>query len=292
MYWFGGYADGKLGPINMKADFVMDYGTVKTPGRPPRVRDVNYQGWAARLALVFPWEMFEFGLQGMYATGSDLDHTSANGLPGDRVANANRAAIGAVTTKVGSYVIPPGSEETSAFGENGVGIYYSQPLLGRVPSFNQDNTTPDVPRGHRRNLVRQAHGSYKWTPWYKMTLLGSYIGDTTKHGNTIGNAVTPSGNRFRDDKTIGWEVALWNEIQIYKNLTWGVVGAWLFAGDAFDQVNRAHRHQQKPEGSLPRGFDPEVHLVKTSTPPFPSGEGGFFVPSSRPGGSAFPGIVT
>ena len=32
------------------------------------------------------------------------------------------------------------------------------------------------------------YGSYKVTPWYKVTLQGLYIGDTTKHGNTFGTA--------------------------------------------------------------------------------------------------------
>jgi hypothetical protein len=47
-------------------------------------------------------------------------------------------------------------------------------------------------------------GSYKVTPWYKVTLQGLYIGDTTKNGNTFGNALTSAGTR-RDDNTIGIE---------------------------------------------------------------------------------------
>jgi len=34
------------------------------------VPDVNYNGWASRLKIDFPWEKFNFGVVGMYATGS------------------------------------------------------------------------------------------------------------------------------------------------------------------------------------------------------------------------------
>jgi hypothetical protein len=81
------------------------------------------------------------------------------------------------------------------------------------------------------------------TPWYKVTLQGLYIGDTTKHGNTLGDAVkgTTWGNwSNRDDKTIGFELDLIQDIQIYKNLKWSIGAGILFAGDALDQcVNEA-----------------------------------------------------
>ena len=37
------------------------------------------------------------------------------------------------------------------------------------------------------------YGSAKLTPWYKVTLQGLYIGDTTAHGNTLGSAVKYPG---------------------------------------------------------------------------------------------------
>jgi hypothetical protein len=61
-----------------------------------------------------------------------------------------------------------------------------------------------------------------------------YIGDTTKNGNTLGDAVKYSGV-LRDDKTIGWELALVQDINIYKNLVWTIGAGMLFAGDALDQ---------------------------------------------------------
>lgn len=32
MFWFGGYTEGPMGPVNVKADFALDYGKVKTFG--------------------------------------------------------------------------------------------------------------------------------------------------------------------------------------------------------------------------------------------------------------------
>ena len=94
MWWFGIYADGKAGPVNLNFDFVYDNGKVKqkniinsdgvdgsTPWFYP-IQDVKYEGWATRLKLDFPWEKFNFGVVGMYATGADANKTSTGGLPG------------------------------------------------------------------------------------------------------------------------------------------------------------------------------------------------------------------
>jgi hypothetical protein len=83
----------------------------------------------------------------------------------------------------------------------------------------------------------KAYANFKPTPWYRLTLVGMYIGDTTKNGNTMGNAVTYAGTP-RDDKELGWEGMLINDIQIYKNLQFRFGAAYLWAGKAFDQVER------------------------------------------------------
>jgi hypothetical protein len=49
---------------------------------------------------------------------------------------------------------------------------------------------------------------------YKITLQGLWIGDTTRHGNTFGNAVKPGTSFLRNDKCIGFELDLINELQI------------------------------------------------------------------------------
>jgi len=231
MYWFGGYADGKLGPMNMLADFVMDKGAVKTyaDGAQP---DVNYQGWASRLKLSLPVEMFEIGMQGMYASGSDLTKTSGTGTPGSTVSNT--AAGGGASYKVGSYVLPPASNNESSFGAQGTGMFYSNPLTGRTPAFNTGNATSMYRGALGGTYFIEAFASMKLAPWYKVTFLGEYIGDTTTNGNTLGTAQKKGSTQLRDDNFIGWELGLFNEIQIYKNLSWGTVFSYLIAGDALD----------------------------------------------------------
>jgi hypothetical protein len=232
MVWFGGYADGMLGPMNMKADFVMDKGSVKGNGIQSTAPDVKYQGWATRLRLSFPIEMFEIGAQGMYATGSDQQKTSGSGLPGSTVGNT--AAGGGQSYKVGSYVIPPGSEENTGFGVNSAGFFYGgNPVTSRGPDFTGSSGTAMSRGALGGTWFAQAFASFKLTPWYKITALGQYIGDTTKNGNTIGTARKASGDP-RDDSTIGWELGLFNEIQIYKSLTWGTVLSYMIAKDGLD----------------------------------------------------------
>jgi hypothetical protein len=230
-WWLGLYMDGKLGPVNVNFDFVYDTGKVERR-LSPAVHDVDYSGWAIQGKVDYPWEKFNFGTVLMYASGADLEKTSRAGLPGDA------AAKGAgVTTKVGSYVIPPGSEEWAAWGESmftGCNFITATAFpLGMWPSLG---TYPgQVTRGAIGGTwIAKLYASVKATPWYKVTLQGLYIGDTTKNGNTLGDARNASGH-LRDDHTIGWELDLINEIQIYKNLKWSIGAGVLFAGDALDQ---------------------------------------------------------
>jgi hypothetical protein len=242
-HWLGVFADGKLGPVNLNFDFVYDTGTVERR-QAVGIKDVKYDGFATQLKVDFPWEKFNFGVVGMYASGADLRKTSRNGLPGDAVADGP-----GVTSKVGSYVIPPGSEEWSAWGES---MFLSNNFitatalpLGMRPS---NTIYPNqVTRGAIGGTwAAKLYASVKATPWYKVTLQGLYIGDTTKHGNTLGDPVKATG-RMRDDSTIGLEFDLINEIQIYKNLKWSIGAGILFAGDALDQRVGATLRNDSPK---------------------------------------------
>ncbi|MFH1123463.1 MAG: hypothetical protein V1758_07340, partial [Pseudomonadota bacterium] len=240
MFWFGGYADGKVGPMDMKADFVMDKGSVKDFGATGH-DEVKYQGWVARLKLSFPVEMFEVGAQGLYGTGSDAKKTAGSGLPGSTTPYGNKSF------KVGSYVVPPGTEEHVAFGASGSGYF----LGGNgITSRGPDNTASSgtsLSRGAIGGVwFAQAFASYKVAPWYKVTAIGSYIGDTTKNGNTVGTARKASGDP-RDDKAIGWELGLFNEIQIYKNLSWGTVFAYMIAKDGLDVWSATEGRNLSPQ---------------------------------------------
>jgi len=229
MWWFGVFADGKAGPVNINFDFIYDTGTVKerlTAGIP----DVDYDGWVGYLKIDFPWEKFNFGAVGMYASGADAKKTSKSGLPGTAVANP--AGVG-LSRKVTSFVAPPGSEQGPIFQEalvvynNVFGV--SEPIgIGDNANYNA------LSRGAvGGTAMLKAYGSVKATPWYKVTLQGLYVWDTTKNGATFGTAVKPDGS-LRSDKDIGFEMDLINEIAIYKNLSWFVAGGYLWAGDALD----------------------------------------------------------
>ena len=229
MWWFGVYADGKAGPVNINFDFIYDTGTVKerlTAGIP----DVDYDGWLTYLKIDLPWEKFNFGAVGMYASGADAKKTSKSGLPGTAVANP--AGVG-LSRKVKSFVVPPGSEAGPIFQEALVvynGFHGDSEPLGIGDNANYNALSRGGAGG---TAMLKAYGTVKATPWYKVTLQGLYVWDTTKNGTTFGTAVKPDGS-LRNDKDIGFEMDLINEIAIYKNLSWFVGGGYLWAGDALD----------------------------------------------------------
>ena len=186
-WWLGAFVDGKLGPVDLNFDFVYDTGKVDARLN-PAIHNVKYKGFATQLKVDFPWEKFNFGLVGMYASGADLNKTSMIGLPGEGT------AIGTATTKVGSYVDPPGSEEWAAWGESMIlsnnFITATALPLGMWPTLG---TYPNqVTRGAIGGTwMAKLYASVKATPWYKVTFQVLYIGDTTKHGNTLGDAINP-----------------------------------------------------------------------------------------------------
>jgi len=238
-WWLGLYADGKLGPVNLNFDFVYDRGKVEArdSGALVGARDVKYRGWATRLKIDYPWDKFNFGAVFMYASGADARKTGGRGLPGEAVFDPVYAGLGAVSTKVGSYVVPPGSEEWAAFQESVV--FYAPQMSASATPLTFGVGAADYTNYVHRGAIggtwfAKLYGSFKATPWYKVTLQALYIGDTTKHGNTVSDALKWTGS-LRDDKTIGWELDLINEINIYKNLKWDIYGGILFAGDALDQ---------------------------------------------------------
>jgi hypothetical protein len=229
MWWFGVYADGKAGPVNLNFDFIYDRGTVERKGFSPFFPEVKYRGWATRVAFDFPMEQFNFGFVGVYASGADTQKTSSTGAPG------SLTSTGVATTKVGSYVTPPGSESGTNFGESVV-FYNSWINRGSsgIATSNNYNSMCRGPIGG--TWMAKLYAAVKATPWYKATFQVLYIGDTTKNGNTFGTAyagpIPALGTR--DDKSIGFEFDLIQEIQIYKNLKYVIGAGYLFAGKAMD----------------------------------------------------------
>lgn len=162
------------------------------------------------------------------------------------------AAVGtARATKVGAYVVPPFSEQF-AFGD----AIVIQTEWNRALTGFRTGSVTSVNRGaFGGTWMAQLYGSLKATPWYKVTLKGMYIGDTTKNGNTLGTARKRDGVTLRDDKTIGWEFDLINEISIYKNLKWDIGLGYLIPGDGLEYWDSARRKNVDPK-------DPYVFLTR------------------------------
>ena len=220
-HWFGLFLDGKAGPVNLQFDAGYDWGKVKNP----TFSDVKYRGWATRLKVNFPWEKFDAGFVGMYATGADANKSSQAGLPDG------------TSTKMTGWVVPVGSEQAPACGAiqaESVVFYGQDPgASGGAGWAVRINGSAVGPGSYSGTWFGKLYASYKATPWYKVTLQGLYIGDTVKHANAIGTARKSDGT-FRDDKTIGIEFDLINDFQIYKNLSFKLSGGYLFAGKGMD----------------------------------------------------------
>ena len=173
---------------------------------------MNYAGWASRLKIDYPWEAFNFGLVGYYGSGADANRTDANGLPGKAVYNPGAAP--AKSDKNGSYVVPPNAE-TGSFNEGEVltASYINDGYTG----FNYFGNTNSMTRGSNGGIwLAKLYAAYKVTPEFKMTLQGLYYGDTTKNGDTFGNSRDASGTSLKNNSTIGYELDLINEWQVYK----------------------------------------------------------------------------
>jgi hypothetical protein len=72
-----------------------------------------------------------------------------------------------------------------------------------------------------------------------------WIGDTTKDGNTVGNAIDITEvTGLSDDDDIGLEFGAIVDMSIYKNLTYSIGAGWLLAGDALDTVDSVGINQE------------------------------------------------
>lgn len=226
--WLGFYADGKAGPLNLNFDIAYDWGKAKSALSPSTVApNVKYSGWASRLRIDYPWEKWNFGVTGMYASGSDANETSSSGLPGTTSPNTGR-----LSSKVDGWMVPVGSEMGAVNNESAV--FYGMEAGATPQGISLDHNYNQANRGgFGGTWFAKLYTSYKVAPWYKLTLQGLYIGDNTKNGNTFGTALRSDGT-LRDNKDIGWELDWINEFYLYKNLVFKVFGGYLWAGDAMD----------------------------------------------------------
>jgi len=242
MYWLGAYADGKVGPLNVNFDFVEDYGSVDERALNDtgvRIPSVQYEGWLVRAKFDYPWEKFNFGSVLMWASGADARRSGTTGLPGTTTAGKPGNNAGVNATRVEGYVVPPGSEQGPANGESMVLYSMEAGATGGYGIADNANYAGLSRGGFGGTWFAKLYGSMKLAPWYKLSIYALYIGDTTQHGTTFGNAVkyatVPTADRIlRNDSSIGWEFDLINEFQIYNNLRFFVGAGYLFAGNALD----------------------------------------------------------
>lgn len=235
MWWIGAYMDGQMGPVLTKFDFIYDWGKVKwnDPYKAGK-QDLDFSGWAARGYVTYPWELFEFGGAAMYATGDDYKKTNRAHLPNDQTPwigpVLNPATPKIAPTKVGAFVVPPGSEAPAIAGDSVV-FYSSWVNRGNTGIANRLDYAGLSGSPYGGTWFAKAFAAYKPCPWYKISAYGLYIGDTTKNGNTFGSRRDATG-QLKDSSSIGWEFDLYNEFQIYKNLKYTLAGGYLWAGDA------------------------------------------------------------
>ncbi|HXX35880.1 MAG TPA: hypothetical protein VEM15_15530, partial [Thermodesulfobacteriota bacterium] len=226
MWWLGVYTQGKAGPVDLDFDFVYDYGWVDS-NQSPGIPHVQYQGWATRLNVEYPWEKFKFGFTGMYASGADAKHTDTTGTPG-AVTN-----IGTLSKYNRGFVVPPGSEQAAVNSESVVMYDMEAGATGGMGIGANANYFAMSRGGFGGTWFTKLYASAKLAPWYKLTAQALYIGDTTQHGDTFGTAVKPNGFNKSGD-TIGLELDLMNDIQIYKNLRFWMAFGYLIPGPALN----------------------------------------------------------
>jgi hypothetical protein len=232
--WYGAYMDGQVGPMTLNLDFIYDNGFAAqrpnaTDSNLPKAPSVKYQGWALHGKADFAIEKANVGVLAYYASGSDAEQTGPSGLA------RSTDARGSYSNRVGSYVIPPSSESGAAYGESAV--FYSFWLTrGDAGIANSLNYTAACRGGLGGTWMAKLYASYKIWPDFKLTAQGMYIGDTTKNGNTIGNA-RGNGTYLKDYSYIGTELDIIGEWQLYKNLAFRAAYGYMFAGSAMKVWN-------------------------------------------------------
>ena len=238
MNWWGAYLDGKLGPVNLKTDFIYDWGSVRARNAGVGHHRVTYSGYCAYGNFDFPWEKFNFGVTGAWTSRADADQTSggtlgavAAGLPYTEVASTlPDPTVAKRTRRVGTFVVPPGSESGAVFGE-GLVFYSSWVNRGNTGIANTISGT-SLSRGPvGGTYMVKGYTGFKVHPDHKITLAAMYIGDNVANGDLFGTYVTDN-RRLRDKDTIGIEADVYWEWQIYDKLKYSLGAGYMWPGTA------------------------------------------------------------
>ena len=217
-YWIGVNVDGKIGPANLKTDFIYVNGDVEQTVATLANPDLDYSGWLVYADVNVPISQFTVGGLFMYATGDD------------------RSEVGISQDRKG-YVIPPGSEANPNLSM----VFWCSTVNDAVDIVGGSNgartggNAAVQPRWFGGVWTAKGYANFKPLDWLKVTGYAMYIGDTVKDGNAIGNAVDPAeASGLEDEDYIGIEVGAIADIKIYKELTYSIGAGYLFAGDAMD----------------------------------------------------------
>jgi hypothetical protein len=236
-YWIGVNADGKIGPVALKTDFVYMDGEVEAtgPGKTALIADADFSGFVFYADAQVPLDIgalpgFTVGGTFMYGSGDDLADT-ANPLD----------------PEFDAYRVPPGSEANPTLGT----VFWAGAVNDaiRMAHFGGRTSGTAVQQRYWGGLwTAKGYASFKPLDWMKVTGYAMYIGDTTDDGNTIGDAVdvTEPITGLQDDSDIGIEVGAIVDLSIYKNLTYSIAGGWLFAGDALDTATSVFPINDEP----------------------------------------------
>jgi hypothetical protein len=229
LYWIGGYADGKIGPVGLQFDFVYGGGQVDedlTSAFAAATVDQDIRSWVIRGVLnISPIDRLKVGIGGLYATGEDFD-PNALGIDED-------------------------SEEfMSVNNREGYGRQQGLPALqdffmvtggcmGIIPNRYPMVAFFGGPTAIGGLWYVRGFADYMATDWLRLVANFGWLGDTRQDMNKLGNAREApfAPINLRDDDDIGFELDFGFNIALYKNLQWGVGFSYLWAGDALDQWN-------------------------------------------------------
>lgn len=200
-WWLGPYIDAKIGPVAATLDFVYNGGEEDFQGASP-FSDIDHEGWIIRGEASYVLNKFRFGLGALYGTGDD---PTTNDDEGYNIPHYSEAA--ALNT---DFLI--------VFGN--WGLYAPYGATYNIFGFFKPWSTPGQGVWYVRGFA-----DYQVTGWLKLMANAGYIGDTVDHGDTFGTDLD-------DDDTIGWELDVGAQVNIYKNLVLSSAFGYLIGGKA------------------------------------------------------------
>jgi hypothetical protein len=233
LYWFGFYADGKIGPVGFQFDWI--YGGGEIDGNPLAtnvIPDQDVESWVIRGVVdVSPMPRLLVGVGGLYATGEDFSTTDAE-------------EFCSVNTREGA-----GRQQGLPALQDF--ILLTDGVMGIVPFRGPGVGYVGGPNAIGGFWYVRGFAQYMATDWLRLVANFGWIGDTRDDWNRIpgmgGAREAPFGpNNLRDDDDVGFELDFGFNIALYKNLQWGVGFGYLFAGDALDMWDTASLTNEAP----------------------------------------------